>query len=216
MYKNIGILSFAPHVTPPCRTLSGHLVRIMRVLIADDDPIIRLDLRQMLETLGYEVVAEAEDGLKAVALTISEKPDACLLDVKMPALDGIDAANQIAEQGLAPVVLLTAYSDQELIERAKEAGVFGYLVKPFKPSDLRPAIEVARGRFESNLALSKEISDITERLEARRSIEKAKGILMRDQKLDETEAYRRIQTQSMNARKSMKEVADAIILASEV
>lgn len=188
----------------------------MRVLIADDDPIIRLDLRQMLETLGYEVVAEAEDGLKAVALAMSEKPDACLLDVKMPALDGIDAAAQIAESGIAPVVLLTAYSDQELIERAMAAGVFGYLVKPFKPSDLRPAIEVARSRFESNMALVKEIADVNERLEARRAIEKAKGILMRDQKLDETEAYRRIQTQSMNARKSMKEVADAIILASEV
>lgn len=188
----------------------------MRVLIADDDPIIRLDLSQMLQTLGYEVVAEAEDGLKAVALAMEEKPDVCLLDVKMPALDGIDAATQIAENCIAPVVLLTAYSDQELIERAKTAGVFGYLVKPFKPSDLSPAIEVARSRFESNLNLSKEIEDVTERLEARRAIEKAKGILMRDQQLDETEAYRRIQLQSMNARKSMKEVAEAIILASDV
>ncbi|MBL8068734.1 MAG: response regulator [Armatimonadetes bacterium] len=188
----------------------------MRVLIADDDPIIRLDLRQMLETLGYQVVAEAEDGLAAVSLTKSESPDVCLLDVKMPSLDGIDAAGQIAEEGLAPTVLLTAYSDSELIERAKEAGVFGYLVKPFKPSDLGPAIEVARSRFESNQILNREISDLTERLEARRAIEKAKGILMKDQGLDESEAYRRIQTQSMNARKSMREVAEAIILASEV
>ena len=188
----------------------------MRVLIADDDPIIRLDLRQMLETLGYEVIAEAEDGQIAVNLANSEKPDVCLFDVKMPVLDGIDAARQVADNGIAPVVLLTAYGDSELIERAKEAGVFGYLVKPFKPSDLSPAIEVARSRFESNQLLNKEVSDLSERLEARRSIEKAKGILMRDHSLDETEAYRRIQTQSMNARKSMKEVADAIILASEV
>ena len=188
----------------------------MRVLIADDDPIIRLDLRQMLETLGYEVIAEAEDGQVAVNLAQSEKPDVCLLDVKMPALDGIDAAQLIAENGIAPAVLLTAYSDSELIERAKSAGVFGYLVKPFKPSDLAPAIEVARSRFESNQHLVKEVSDLSERLEARRAIEKAKGILMRDHGLEESEAYRRIQTQSMNARKSMKEVADAIILASEV
>ncbi|MFM9872124.1 MAG: ANTAR domain-containing response regulator [Fimbriimonadaceae bacterium] len=188
----------------------------MRVLIADDDPIIRLDLRQMLESIGYEVIAEAEDGQIAVNLATSEKPDVCLLDVKMPNMDGIDAANHLAENGIAPVVLLTAYSDSELIERAKQAGVFGYLVKPFKPSDLSPAIEVARSRFESNQLLNKEVSDLTERLEARRAIEKAKGLLMRDQNVDEAEAYRRIQTQSMNARKSMKEVADAIILASDV
>jgi two-component system, response regulator PdtaR len=191
-------------------------VQMMRVLIADDDPIIRLDLRQMLESLGYEVAAEAEDGLVAVNLAKSETPDVCLFDVKMPNLDGIDAATQVAEAGIAPVVLLTAYSDQELINRAKEAGVFGYLVKPFKPSDLTPAIEVARSRFESNIALSREIADLSERLEARRAIEKAKGILMREHSLDEAEAYRRIQTQSMNARKSMKEVADAIILANDV
>jgi response regulator NasT len=188
----------------------------MRVLIADDDPIIRLDLRQMLESLGYEVVAEAEDGNAAVRFAESEKPDVCLLDVKMPALDGIDAAAQIAEAGIAPVVLLTAYSDQELITRAREAGVFGYLVKPFKPSDLTPAIEVARSRFEANVALTSEVADLTDRLEARRAIERAKGILMRDQAIDEAEAYRRIQTQSMNARKSMREVAEAIILASDV
>lgn len=188
----------------------------MRVLIADDDPIIRLDLKQMLENLGYQVVAEAEDGVQAVEHAKAKQPDVCLLDVKMPALDGIDAATQIAEEGIAPAVLLTAYSDQELIERAKEAGVFGYLVKPFKPSDLAPAIEVARGRFEATQVLNKEVSDLAERLEARKSIEKAKGILMADHGLPEAEAYRRIQTQSMNARKSMKEIADAIILARGV
>lgn len=188
----------------------------MRVLIADDDPIIRLDLKQMLETLGYLVVGEAEDGQGAVDSAKALVPDVCLLDVKMPVMDGVDAATAIADDGIAPVVLVTAYSDQELVERASGAGVFGYIVKPFKPSDLTPAIEVARSRFEQNRELAKEVTSLTERLEARKSIEKAKGVLMKNHGLDETEAYRRIQQQSMNARKSMKEVADAIILAQGV
>ncbi len=188
----------------------------MRVLIADDDPIIRLDLRQMLESLGHEVVAEAEDGKQAVESAQELKPDICVLDVKMPLMDGIDAAQVLADEGVAPVILLTAYSDQELISRAKDAGVFGYLVKPFKPSDLSPAITVARARFESNNQLKKEVEGLQERLEARKTVEKAKGILMTQQGLPESEAYRRIQTQAMSARKSMREVAEAIILASGV
>ncbi len=188
----------------------------MRVLIADDDPIIRLDLKQMLENLGYEVVAEAEDGQQALDLAKQHEPDICVLDVKMPVMDGIDSAIQIAGNAIAPVILLTAYSDQELIERAKEAGVFGYLVKPFKPSDLSPAIEVARSRFEQNVRLTEEVTTLSERLEARKVVEKAKGILMSEQGFGEAEAYRRIQQQSMNARKSMKEIAEAIILASGV
>ncbi len=192
----------------------GNLEVRMRVLIADDDPIIRLDLRQMLETLGYQVVAEAEDGQQAVALAGEQSPEVCLFDVKMPAVDGIDAARQVAEEGLAPVVLLTAYNDPEFIERAKGAGVFGYLVKPFKPSDLRPAIEVARSRFEQNQLLAKQIADVTERLEARKFIEQAKGILMREPGVDESEAYRRIQLRSMNERRSMREIAEEIIASS--
>lgn len=188
----------------------------MRVLIADDDPIIRLDLKQMLETLNYEVVAEAEDGQAAVDKAKASKPDVCLLDVKMPVMDGIDAAGVIAEEGISPVVLITAYSDHELISRAQEAGVFGYIVKPFKPSDLAPSIEVARSRFEQNQDLKKDNLSLTERLEARKAIEKAKGLLMSVHGLDESEAYRRIQQQSMNARKSMREVAEAIILAQGV
>lgn len=188
----------------------------MRILIADDDPIIRLDLKQMLETLGYQVVAEAEDGQQAVDLAQETKPDVCLLDVKMPVKDGIDASTEIAGEGLAPTVILTAYSDRELVERAKEAGVFGYLVKPFKPSDLAPAIEVARSRFEANVQLTKEVSSLQDRLEARKLVERAKGLLMEAQGLSENEAYRRIQQQSMNARKSMREVAEAIILAHGV
>lgn len=185
----------------------------MRVLIADDDPIIRLDLKQMLENLGYEVVAEAGDGQQAVDLATDKLPDVCILDVKMPVMDGIYAVTQIVEAGIAPAILLTAYSDRELIDRAKEAGAFAYLVKPFKPGDLPPAIEVARARYEQNQALAREVSSLQERLETRKLIDRAKGILMEEQSINEAEAYRRIQVQSMNARKTMKEVAEAIILA---
>lgn len=188
----------------------------MRVLIADDDPIIRLDLRQMLESLGYDVVAEAEDGQAAIHLARDNKPDVCVLDVKMPVMDGIDAALKLSEEQIAPAILLTAYSDQELIARAKESGVFGYLTKPFKPSDLAPAIEVARSRFEQNKVLTKEVNSLQARLEARRLVEQAKGVLMKSEGITEDEAYRRMQQQSMNARKSMKEIAEAIILAKGV
>jgi two-component system, response regulator PdtaR len=174
----------------------------MRVLIADDDPIIRLDLKQMLETLGYQVAAEADNGRQAVESAREANPDVCILDVKMPVQDGIDAATEIAEAGIAPAILLTAY--------------FAYLVKPFKPSDLPPAIEVARSRFEQNRDLSKELESVTERLEARKAIDRAKGIVMEQFGVNEAEAYRRIQQQSMNARKSMREVAEAIILAKSV
>lgn len=188
----------------------------MRVLIADDDPIIRLDLKQMLETMHYEVVGEAGDGKTAVELARTLRPDICILDVKMPVMDGIDAVDQISGENIAPAILLTAYSDRELIDRAKAAGVFAYLVKPFKPSDLTPAIEVARTRFEQNLKLTEEIATLEDRLETRKLVDRAKGIIMASQGVNEAEAYRRIQLQSMNARKSMKEVAEAIILAQSV
>lgn len=188
----------------------------LRVLIADDDPIIRLDVRQMLEKLGYDVVGEAENGQIAVDLARELVPDVCVLDVKMPVKDGIDAARELADEAIVPTVLLTAYSDQELIARAQEAGVYGYLVKPFKPSDLAPAIAVARSRFEANRRLTGEIENLQERMETRKLVEKAKGILMIDAGVDENEAYRRIQQQSMNSRKTMKEVAEAIILAKGV
>lgn len=188
----------------------------LRVLIADDDPIIRLDLKQMLENLDYEVVAEAGDGRQAVEVARQTLPDICILDVKMPEMDGIEAVTVITEESIAPAILLTAYSDKELIDRAKEAGVFAYLVKPFKPSDLPPAIEIARSRYEQNTELNKEVSTLQERLETRKIVDRAKGILMDEYKLGEAEAYRRIQVQSMNARKSMKEIAEAIILAKSV
>lgn len=188
----------------------------MRVLVADDDPIIRLDLKQMLENLGYAVVAEAGDGRQAVELARETRPDICILDVKMPLMDGIEAVAILTEEEIAPVILLTAYSDKELVDRATEAGVFAYLVKPFKPNDLPPAIEVARSRYEQNQQLSKEVGSLHEKLEMRKTIEKAKGILMEDLGLSETDAYRRIQMQSMNLRKSMKEVAEAIIVAKTI
>lgn len=187
-----------------------------RVLIADDDPIIRMDLKQMLERLDYEVVAEAGDGQVAVDLAQTHQPDVCVLDVKMPQMDGIEAARQIANNGIAPVILLTAFSDRELVDRARESGVFGYLVKPFKPNDLLPAIEVARSRFEENQALGKEAADAKDKLEMRKLLDKAKGILMATLGVTEAEAYRRIQQQSMNNRKSMREVAEAVILAQSV
>lgn len=207
------------HRTPyPRRRARGQqrTMTNMRVLIADDDPIIRLDLKQMLENLGYEVVAEVPDGQQAVSAAREHKPDVCILDVKMPVMDGIEAVSIITEEAIAPTILLTAYSDRELVDRAKEAGVFAYLVKPFKPSDLPPAIEVARSRFEQNQYLNKEVGSLQEKLEARKLIDRAKGILMDEQKLSESEAYRRIQQQSMNLRKTMKEVAEAIILAKSV
>lgn len=188
----------------------------MRVLIADDDPIIRLDLKQMLENLDYEVVGEAGDGQQALELARETRPDVCILDVKMPVMDGIEAVKAISEEALAPAILLTAYSDHELVDRAKEAGVFAYLVKPFKPSDLPPAIEIARSRYEQNMQLTKEVGSLAERLEARKLVDRAKGIIMDKHQLGETEAYRRIQQQSMNLRKSMREVAEAIILANSV
>lgn len=188
----------------------------IKVLIADDDPIIRLDLKQMLETLGYEVVGEGDNGQNAVNLARELKPDVCILDVKMPVMDGIEAVSIITEEAIAPTILLTAYSDKELVDRAKDAGVFAYLVKPFKPSDLPPSIEVARSRFEQNLELNKEVNNLQEKLEARKVIDRAKGILMDEHKLSESEAYRRIQILSMNQRKTMREVADAIILAKSI
>jgi response regulator NasT len=188
----------------------------LRVLIADDDPIIRLDLKQMLENLEYDVVAEAGDGQQAVQLARESSPDICILDVKMPVMDGIDAVHILTDENIAPAILLTAYSDKELVDRAKGAGVFAYLVKPFKPSDLPPAIEVARSRYEQNVALNGEVQTLQDRLEARKLVDRAKGILMEEHKITEAEAYRRIQLQSMNLRKTMKEVAEAIIMAKTI
>ena len=185
----------------------------LRVLVADDDPIIRLDLKQMLQNLEYEVVAEAGDGQEAVDLATSLRPDICVLDIKMPIKDGITAVSELVDGDIAPAILLTAYSDRELVDRAREAGAFAYLVKPFKPNDLPPAIELAVSRYRQTQDLNKQIVDLQERIEIRKLVEKAKGILIEKQGLSESDAYRRIQQSSMNLRKSMKEVAEAILLA---
>ena len=188
----------------------------LRLIIADDEPIIRLDLRKMLEDLGYDVVAEAGDGQKALEAARTLEPDIVILDIKMPPPDGIDCAKTITEEKIAPVILLTAYSQVDLVNRAKEAGVFSYLVKPFRESDLLPAIEIAISRWQEFLELEKESRDLEDKLETRKAVDRAKGILMDQYNLKEQEAFRRIQLQSMNTRKSMREIAEAIIIAHNV
>jgi two-component system, response regulator PdtaR len=188
----------------------------LKIVIADDEPIIRLDLKKTLENMGHTVIGEAGDGAKAVEMARTLKPDILLLDIKMPELDGIDAAKVITTEGIAPVLLLTAYSQKDLVDRAKDAGVFAYLVKPFKEADLLPAIEIAISRYEEFMDLENEVSDLENKLETRKAVDRAKGILMDQYGLKEQEAFRRIQVQSMNTRKSMREIAEAIILAHSV
>ena len=186
-----------------------------RIIVADDESIVRTDLKEMLTNLGYLVIGDVGDGLSAVNLARELKPDVVLMDVKMPNMDGIEAAKILTEERIAPVVLLTAFGQKELVDRAKEAGVVGYLVKPFRETDLLPAIEVALSRFEEFKQVQAEVTDLQEALETRKQVERAKGILMDAQGIEENEAFRKIQKMSMNTRKPMKEVAEAIILAHE-
>jgi AmiR/NasT family two-component response regulator len=187
-----------------------------RVIIADDESLIRMDLREMLTNLGYLVVGEVGDGRSAVSLARELRPDMVIMDVKMPDMDGIEAAKILTEERVAPVLLLSAYSQQDFVQRAQKAGVVGYLVKPFRESDLTPAIEVALARFSEFRAMEREVESMQEALETRKAVERAKGILMDTQGLSETEAFRKIQKMSMNNRKSMRTVADAIILAHQI
>lgn len=188
-----------------------------RVIIADDESIIRMDLREMLANLGYLVVGEVGDGRSAVNLARELRPDIVVMDIKFEGeeYDGIDAARVLTEERIAPVLLLTAYSQRELVLRAREAGVVGYLVKPFREADLIPAIEVALARFVEFQAVEKQVGDLEEALETRKFVDRAKGILMDSHDLTEAEAFRRIQKMSMNTRKPMKDVAEAIILAHQ-
>jgi two-component system, response regulator PdtaR len=186
-----------------------------RILVAEDEVISRMDLREMLENLGYAVVGEAGDGLTAVNLARELRPDLVLMDIKMPELDGIAAAGAISGDTLAPVLLLTAYSDREFVDRAVDAGVMGYLVKPFAEAQLKPAIDVALERWRELRQMQQDLSQTQETLETRKLVERAKGVLMDSQNLKEAEAFRRIQRLSMNSRKSMREVAEAILLAHE-
>jgi len=186
-----------------------------RVIIADDESIIRMDLREMLANLGYLVVGEVGDGQSAVNLSRELRPDIVIMDIKMPDMDGIEAASILTKERIAPVLLLTAFSQKDLVDRATEAGVAGYIVKPFRESDLGPAIEVALARFNEFRTLEKEVGNLQEALETRKVVDRAKGILMDTQGLKEAEAFRKIQKMSMNTRRPMKEVAEAIILAHQ-
>jgi AmiR/NasT family two-component response regulator len=187
-----------------------------RIIIADDESLIRLDLRDMLTHLGYEVIGEAGDGRTAVELAKRLQPDLLVMDIKMPDLDGISAAAELTRERIAPVVLLTAYSDQELVERAREAGVVGYVVKPFREAELMPVIELSRARFEEFRTLEREVGGLKDALETRKIVERAKGVLMETHGLRESEAFHRIRKTSMDARKSMREVAEAILLAHDM
>lgn len=187
-----------------------------RLVIADDESIIRMNLKETLVGLGYLVVGEAGDGVSVINLARELRPDLVLMDIKMPKLDGIQAAKILTEEKIAPVLLLTAYSDRELVERAKEAGVVNYVVKPFREAELLPAIEIAMARYQEFLEMDKQIFDLKETLDTRKLVERAKGVLMDTQGLKEAEAFRKIQQLSMNTRKSMKEIAQAILLANEI
>jgi two-component system, response regulator PdtaR len=182
-----------------------------RVLLAEDEALIRLDLKEMLEEEGYEVVGEAGDGENAVRLAEQLRPDLIILDVKMPGMDGITAAERIAEGRIAPVVILTAFSQRDLVERARDAGAMAYLVKPFQKRDLLPAIEMAVSRYAEIVSLESEVSTLAERLEARKIVERAKGVLQAEHGLTEPEAFRWIQRTSMNQRSTMRSVAEAVL-----
>lgn len=187
-----------------------------RVIIADDESLIRMDLREMLTNLGYLVVGEVADGRSAVNQARELRPDVVVMDIKMPDMDGIEAAKILTEERVAPVVLLSAYSQRELVERAREAGVVAYLVKPYREEELAPAIEVALARFAEFKDLQKQVTDLQVALETRKLVDRAKGILMDKQGLTEAEAFRKIQKMSMDNRKAMKDVAEAVILAHQV
>jgi response regulator NasT len=182
-----------------------------RVLIAEDETIIRLDLRELLERSGFEVCAEARDGEEAVELARSEQPDVAIMDVKMPKLDGIEAARRILDERPIPIVMLTAYGQQELVARAVDAGVFGYLVKPFREQDLLPAIETARARHDELTALREEAESLTEALAARKSIERAKGLLMEKEGLSEQDAFARLRKASQVSGRPLRVVAEAVV-----
>ncbi|WZH53946.1 MAG: response regulator [Nocardioides alkalitolerans] len=182
-----------------------------RVVIAEDEALIRMDLAEMLADEGYDVVGEAGDGQRAIELAEELRPDLVVLDVKMPVLDGIAAAERIAAQRIAPVVILTAFSQRELVERARDAGAMAYLVKPFSASDLVPAIEMAVSRFAELSQLEAEVGDLTERLETRKLVDRAKGVLQKDLGLTEPDAFRWIQKTAMDLRLSMKQVAEGVI-----
>jgi len=186
-----------------------------RILVAEDEAIIRLDLAEMLTESGYEVVGQASNGEQAVTLANELKPDLVVMDVKMPVLDGLSAAEQIGSQRLCPVVMLTAFSQTELVERARDAGVMAYVVKPFTAADVTPAIDIALSRWAELKELEDEVADLGDRLETRKAVDRAKGVLMTKLKISEADAFRWIQKTAMDRRMSMREVADAVVAGME-
>jgi len=182
-----------------------------RILIAEDETLIRLDLRELLEDAGFEICGEARDGEEAVGLARTERPDLAVLDVKMPRLDGIEAARRILDERPIPIVMVTAYGERELVSRAVEAGVFGYLVKPFRETDLLPAIATARARHEELSALREEAESLTDALAARKTIERAKGLLMEKEGLSERDAFARLRKASQVSGRPLKIVAEAVV-----
>ena len=184
-----------------------------RVLIAEDEALIRLDLKEMLEEEGYAVIGEAGDGEEAIQLAEDLRPDLVILDVKMPRVDGIAAAEAIAHKRIAPVVILTAFSQRDLVERARAAGAMAYLVKPFQKKDLLPTIEMAASRFAEIVALELEVSGLTDRLETRKTVERAKGVLMTEHGMTEPQAFRWIQRAAMDRRTTMRDVAEKVLSA---
>lgn len=188
----------------------------LRLVIADDESLIRMNLKETLVGLGYLVVGEAGDGVSVVNLARELRPDLVIMDIKMPKLDGIQAAKMLTEDKIAPVLLLTAYSDRELVDRAREAGVVNYIVKPFRDAELLPAIEIAMARYAEFQEIDKKMNDLQDTLETRKLVERAKGVLMDTQGLKEQEAFRKIQQLSMNTRKSMREIAQAILLTAQI
>ena len=186
-----------------------------RVVIAEDEAIIRLDLKEMLQEEGYSVVGEAGDGETAVHLAEQHRPDLVVLDVKMPRMDGITAAEHITSAGIGPVILLTAFSQPDVLERARLAGVMAFLVKPFGKSDLVPAIEIAKARYDEMAALERDVGDLRDRLETRKLVDRAKAVLQRRYGLSEPEAFRWVQRTSMDTRASMREVAETVLAQAE-
>lgn len=195
----------------PVRWREGNNMQRLRIVIADNESIIRMDLKEILEEAGHNVIGEATDGLKAVELVRRERPDLVIMDIKMPEMDGITAAKIISNEKLSPVLLLTAFSQKEIVEKAKDSGVMAYLVKPVKEANLFPAMEIALSRFKEFMDLEQELEGVKTSLETRKILDRAKGILMDAYNLNESEAYRRIQQYSMSKRKSIREVAEAIV-----
>ena len=183
----------------------------LNIVIADNESIIRMDLREMLEEQGHTIVGEAHDGKQALELTRKYRPDLVMMDIKMPNMDGITAAKTIADEGISPVILLTAFSDSEIVSRAKDAGVLAYLVKPIREESISPAIEIALSRWQEMKELEQELEETKDSLELRKTLDRAKGILMDAHNISESEAYRRIQRYSMMKRKTIKEVAEAMV-----